>query len=551
MPCCMRSSSGTMTAQTVASPKRRSPVSRAIALVALGSGIVNLYSVLGPPLPERAALLYRLFPLEFLHLARFITLLIGFALVILSLNIYKRKKRAFIAAVLLSCLSVVFHLTKGLDYEEAAFSLLLLSALVLGRREFTVRSSIPDFHDGFTKLSLGLVLTAAYGIVGFWLLDQREFGVNFTLYQAIRNTVSLLLFNPDLHLEPRTTYARWFLESFYLITATAMVYGVAALFRPVLYRYRIQPQEQALVRELTTRYGRTSLDFFKCWPDKSYFFSESRQSFVAYRVAGRVAIVLGDPVGPPEEIVSISRSFIDFCEENDWTPAFYQTTQEYLFTYRALGLHKLKVGDDAIVDLERFSLEGKDMKKLRNKINNLEKSGIHAVVHDNPVPDDVLNQAKSVSDDWLRIPGRRERMFTLGMFKWDYLKHTPLFTVVDAAGQILAFANVIPSYHSGETTVDLIRHRRGAPNGTMDYLFGKLFLHSKKQGFKRFNLGMAPMSGFHETEQASPEERAVHYFFQRMNFIFSYEGLSHYKAKFANAWEPQYVIYRRVFDLPQ
>jgi phosphatidylglycerol lysyltransferase len=127
--------------------RSRSTLGVIIALITLGSGLLNVYSVIGPSLPERHAILRTVFPLEFVHLSRFATLLLGFTLVILSINIYRRKKRAIVAAMVLSVLSVVFHLTKGLDYEEAFFSLLLLLALVVTRREFTVRSGVPNFAD--------------------------------------------------------------------------------------------------------------------------------------------------------------------------------------------------------------------------------------------------------------------------------------------------------------------------------------------------------------------------------------------------------------------
>jgi lysylphosphatidylglycerol synthetase-like protein (DUF2156 family) len=58
------------------------------------------------------------------------------------------------------------------------------------------------------------------------------------------------------------------------------------------------------------------------------------------------------------------------------------------------------------------------------------------------------------------------------------------------------------------------------------------------------------MSGFQENEEASPEEKAIHYLFQHLDFIFSFTGLRQYKAKFATSWEPRYVVYRNVFDLP-
>ena len=96
-----------------------------------------------------------------------------------------------------------------------------------------------------------------------------------------------------------------------------------------------------------------------------------------------------------------------------------------------------------------------------------------------------------------------------------------------------------------------MRRRTDAPNGVMDYLFIKLFLYLKDKGFQRFNIGMAPMSGFQEDEEASIEEKAIHYFFQHLNFLFSYRGLRQYKAKFASFWEPRYTIYKSVLDLPK
>lgn len=154
-----------------------------------------------------------------------------------------------------------------------------------------------------------------------------------------------------------------------------------------------------------------------------------------------------------------------------------------------------------------------------------------------------------MSDDWLKIEGRRERRFTLGLFDPEYVRSTPLCAVVDAQGKMQAFANIIRSYRPGESTIDLMRRRSDAPNGVMDYLFVKLFLQCKEKGYAEFSLGMAPMAGFQEHENPSREERAIHYFFQHMNFLFSYRGLRFYKAKFASRWEPRYVIYQNALEL--
>ena len=522
-----------------------------VTLVTLGSGLVNLLSVMGPGLPDRAAWLLRAFPLAFLHLSRFVILLSGFALVISSLNLYRRKKRAFKVVFALASVSIVFHLVKGLDYEEALCSLALLILLLLTEKHFTVKSSAPDLHSALMGVAVAALLAVGYGVTGFWLLDRRHFNINFTVGDAVRRTLLVISLIGDAQLVPHTRYARWFIDSLYLITFAAIGYAGFALFRPVVYRFRSLPHERELATEIVTKYGRSSLDFFKLWPDKSYFFSPTRKSFLAYSVANNFAVVLADPVGPEHEIEDIVRRFGMLCEENDWKLALYQTLPDFLTIYSDLGFKRLKIGDDAIVDLTRLTLEGKSMKKFRHRINHLQKEGVHIIRYEAPIPEAILLQLKEVSDEWLDIPGRRERTFTLGRFEFDYIRSTPIVAAADSGGRVLAFLNIVPSYHKAEATSDLMRHRQDAPNGIMDYLFIKLFLLNKEQGFERFNLGMAPMAGFQENEDASLEEKAVHYFFQHLNLLFSFTGLRHYKAKFATSWEPRYVAYRNVLDLPK
>ncbi|MDZ7359317.1 MAG: phosphatidylglycerol lysyltransferase domain-containing protein [candidate division KSB1 bacterium] len=522
-----------------------------VTLVTLGSGAINLYSVIGPNLPERQAILEGFFPLEFLHLSRFLTVLIGFALVISSINIYKRKTRAWWSAVLLASASIVFHFTKGLDYEEATLSLVLLVLLLFARKIFTVKSSIPDWRWGLLRFGVAVLAAFAYGVAGFWFLEPHEFGISFHWNDAIRRTFEFLSLQPDPQIVPQTHYARWFLDSLNLITVTTIGYSLFALFHPVIYRFRTTLQERNRAAEIVRQHGRSSLDYFKSWPDKSIFFAKSQNSFIAYRVGANFAVALGDPVGPEAETEQTLREFMEFCQQNDWGVAFHQTLPDFLELYQKCGLRKLKIGDDAIVDLTQFKLEGKVRKEFRHTVNKMEKSGIQTRLYEPPVPEEALKQLKEVSDEWLQIPGRRERRFTLGWFDPDYIRTTPVFVVADKDDRIFAFVNIIPSYTKGEATIDLMRRKTEAPHGIMDYLFVKLLLHLKERGYTRFNFGMAPMSGFQEKEEASPEEKAIHYFFQHLNFIFSYTGLRAYKAKFASFWEPRYDVLRSLLDLPR
>lgn len=533
---------------------QRSAIVPLVAMITLASGVANLYSTLDPLPPARRTLLREILPLEFFQFPRSFTLLIGFALIVSAINVYKRKRRAFYLALALSSLSVVTHLLKGHNGEQAIFPFILACALWWTRRSFTVRSSPPDWPSIALRIGVAVAAAFGYGVAGFWLLDRREFGINFDWLASIHQTMRYLTWLSwagGARLTPHTYYAAWFLDSLYAISAAMLIYAGFALFRPIIYRYGALPQDRAAARRILAQYGRSSLDHFKLWPDKAYFMSASGRSFIAYSVGVNFAIALADPVGPPQEMAETIFQFKQFCEVQGWGVAFYQTLPDFLPAYRQSGFKKLKLGDDAIVDLTGFTLDGKNFRKIRSRNNQLERSGVRVRFYDAPAPDELIRRLKEVSDEWLRLPGRRERAFTLGRFAPGYLRATPIATAEDANGRVLAFVNVLHSYRPGEATIDLMRHRADAPNGVMDLLFAKLMLRKKTEGFTRFNLGMAPMSGFREREEASAAEKAVHGFFQRLNFLFSFSGLKAYKGKFASYWEPRYLIYRNVFDLPK
>jgi phosphatidylglycerol lysyltransferase len=490
------------------------------------------------------------FPLEFSRLSRTLTILIGFALIVSSLNICKGKKRAWAIVLALSASSTIFHLTRELNYQAAMLSAALLLLLLFTRNTFTVKSRTLGLRSGLLCLLVFSVVAFSYGVTGFWLLDQRHFGMNFRIGEAAAATLRLLSFSGDPRLLPHTQYGHWFLDSLYGVTLTASIYFGFALFRPILYRFRIVPRERAMAREIVQQYARTPLDLFKVWPDKSYFFSPSRRCVISYRVADNTAIALGDPVGPEGEIEAIVREFLEMCRENGWAVGFYQTLPDFLPIYLRLGMKRLKIGDDAMVDLSEFSIQGKSKRELRSKVRQLEAVGIHIREFQPPLPNGVIMQLGAVSDQWLRIPGRRERSFTLGQFDPDYLRSKPVLVALDSRGNMLAFINLI-SVNKNEITGDLMRRRTDAPNGIMDYLFIKLFLYATERGYARVSLGMAPMTGFEKGEEATVEERAIHGLFQHLDFLFSFRGLHHYKAKFATSWEPRYLVYRNVLELPR
>lgn len=484
-----------------------------------------------------------LLPLGLHHWSRSLTAAFGLLLVYLSFHLARGSRVAWWLTLVVSVLAVLARLGWG-DLWYTAFLPAATTLLLLGFRScFTVRSEARSIVHGLGLAAVTLVVALAYGTLGFWLLDQRDFGLNFRAGDSLLRTLLELMLAGNSDLVPRTRHARWFLESLRLLGITAGLVGLTSLLRPVAYRLRTLPAERAEAREILSRHGRSGLDFFKLWPDKSYFFSDTRRSFIAYRTVFGTALALGDPTGPEDDIEAAVIGFRRFCHDNGWRVSLHQVLPDLRPMYGRLGFHVLKIGEVAVVDLERFATQTVERREFRRARGRFRADGYEVTREPPPQSARLLDAVEEVSNEWLSLPGRRERDFTLGRFDRDYLRESPLVVLRDPNGRPVAFVNEIPSYRVGEATIDLIRHRPTAPHGSMDYLMVELLLLLRREGFRLFNLGLTPLAGVGDRPGAGLQERAIQQLYERLNRFFSYKGLRHYKAKFAPAWEERFLVY--------
>jgi phosphatidylglycerol lysyltransferase len=517
-----------------------------VAALTFANGVYSLLLMLVVRFSRRPEIIGRVLPFGIHHWNRTLTIVFGFTLIYLSLNLLQRRRVAWVLVVVVLLATGLFHITRGdvFRWHVSTAPLATVVLLLVARKRFTVRSEPRSVARGVGLLVLSLFIALAYGTLGFFLLEKRDFGIDFDLSNALLRTLReiTLIGNPDL--TAYTRHARWFLESLRVLGFVAAAFGLYSLFRPLAYRLRTLPHERAMAKTILETYGRSPIDYFKLWPDKSYYFSDDQSSFIAYKTAWNVAISLGDPVGPADHLESLTRDFMQFCFDNGWTTAFHQVLPDLLPIYRRLGFNVLKIGEDAIIDLEKFCTETVRSKNFRHAKSRFEKEGFTLSRYLPPHPRELLDEVENVSDEWLTLPGRRERGFTLGQFRHDYVNETPLFVLKDSAGHILAFVNEVPAYRPGRATIDLMRHRVDIPNGAMDYLFQGLLLALREAGYREFDLGMAPFTGVGDRPGANFEERTIYQLSQRLNRFFSYKGLRHYKSKFDPTWEETFLVYQ-------
>lgn len=512
-------------------------------------GIVNLVSAVTPNLHARNHWLRQFLPFPITASSHVFAALTGFVLLTLATNLLRRKRVAWFLTVSLLVISILSHLLKGLDYEESLLSGVLLMQLLLMRHVFTANSDRPSIAQGVRLLIFALLFTLAYGTIGFYLLDGK-FSKDFNWGAAIVQTLAMFFTADNAGLQPKTRFGDFFANSIYVIAASTLTYALLMLLKPVFIRSTASAGERQKAREIIERYGCSSLAPFALLSDKSYYFSPTSQSVIAYVPKGRGAIALGDPIGPNEDRKEVIASFKLFCQRNDWYPAFYQTLPQDIELYKSLGFKVLKIGEEAIVDLRTFTLQGKAGKNLRTPLNRLTKMGYEVKFYQPPISNELLRQLKVVSDEWLQTVQGSEKRFSLGWFDEAYLRECEMAVVQNSAGEIIAFANLVPEYQLNEITNDLMRYRRNLENGTMDFLFISMFQHYKEKGYDSFNVGLSVLAGLGETEEARRLEKVLHYLYEHLNRFYNFKGLYAYKDKFHPRWEPRYLVYPSLAAMP-
>jgi phosphatidylglycerol lysyltransferase len=511
-------------------------------------GVINVLSAITPSLKDRLRLLEQYSPFAITTGGHLTSALAGFALLLLAVSLWRRKRVGWLLTVVILAISIPTHLLKGLDYEEASFAAVLLVLLFFTRSYFHARSDAPSIRAGLLALLAALGFTLAYGVLGFFLLD-RHFNAHFGFWDALRQTVIMFTQFYDPGLQSITGFGRFFADSIYVVGAATMGYALFMLLRPVLTRRVASNEERARASEIVRAFGRTSLARYALLDDKQFFFSPNG-SVVSFVVENRVALALGDPIGPPEDVSDAIAAFKSFCAPNDWLTAFYQVMPTYLDAYKAAGFDSFSLGNEAIVDLSTFTLDGSENKTLRNSYNKMTRFGYHADVVQPPFSPRMIRELVSISDEWLTSRGASELRFSLGWFNEAYLSTCPLLLVRDREGFVEAFANIVTEFQASEVTLDLMRHRLHTEGGLMDFLFVFLFQWAREQGYSTFNLGLSAMSGVGEHSKDPVIERALNYIYRNVNRFYNFRGLHTFKEKFHPTWSPRYLVYPSAANLP-
>ncbi len=519
------------------------------ALLIFALGITNIVSALTPAIPNRLRLVEDILPNGVIRDTNGLVLVGGLMLLLISIFLFRGSRRAFYLALFLTGFSIVGNLIKGGDVEESILALAAFACLLYTRSSYKLRP-----HPYFTRLSiqvvvLGILAILCYGALGFYFLDKKHFGSTFEWDSAISTVLRLSFLWDDQGITPLTRLGHYFLYSFYFAGAGFVLFSLYGLLKPYFAKPYNTSEDKKLALELIEKWGKSQLDYFKIYDDKFFFFSSDRQAFLSFKVNNHFAIVLEEPVcAGPEALRSIVKEFDKHCKKNGFVAIYYRVPAWSLFIFKSLKKKSLPIGEEALVDLTGFTLEGGKMKTTRNAVNRLTAEGFVFKVYDAPIKDGVLQKIEWVSTQWLASMKEKEVSFTQGIFNKTILKNNTLLTIEDKEEKIYAFLNLIPDYAPGEATYDLIRKVPDAPNGVLDMLLAKTFFYLKEQLYQKVNMGLAPLSGM---ESGNLTERTIRYAYENIRSFGHFKGLRKYKEKFFPVWEKKFLVYDHNYHLFQ
>jgi phosphatidylglycerol lysyltransferase len=494
---------------------------QAIAVAVFLAGAVLLFSGATPGLGNRLDLLRNFVPLPILELSHLLGSAVGVGLLVIAHGLYRRLDAAWWLTIWLLCAGILLSLLKGFDYEEATILSAVVVVLVLARGRFRRRASLIEQHySGPWIIALVLVLGTVAWLVIF---AYRHVPYDNQLWWEFAFHASA----------PRS------LRASLLAAVIAAAYGLWRLLRPApppmsVPRTEDMDRVEALIAQATDTMANLAL-----LGDKNLLFNAERTAFIMYQVSGHSWVAMGDPVGPAEVCEPLAWEFLENCDVMAVSPVFYQVKPENLPLYIDLGLTLSKLGEEARVALDTFSLEGGARADLRQTHRRVARDGAQFEIVRRADVAAILGELRAVSNAWLKEKNTAEKRFSLGFFDERYLMHFDC-GIVRRNGAVVAFANLWPAA-SRELSVDLMRYNGDAPKGVIDFLLIECMLWGKAQGYQWFNLGMAPLSGLEEHALA-PAWHKLGRMVQRYGEMFyHFEGLRKYKEKFQPVWRPRYL----------
>ena len=508
---------------------------RVIAGAMILNALFLLLSAATPAIKERLQFLDRVMPVDTIEASHGVAVLAATIMLFLVRGLMRGYRSAFLLAAGALAASMIAHLLKAGDFEETIVCLVLLVLLIGARGAFRRKGRLPVGWE--------VTAAAALGSLAFFLL------IGYGTFRHVHVFNTDLYFRFDVGAE-KSRYLRGLL----IVAAVGMVFIIRQAAAPARVVVFATGEDIDRAADFLRKHAERASALNVLCGDKAVWFwrppgAREDLGLVVHQRQHDRLIVFCDPVlAPGAEPREFLEALHEFADGEDLDLVFYQISDRWMSRLHDFGYTFFKLGEEAVMDLEGFSLAGGERKPFRKIISRVEAAGVSFRVHEPPHPTALIDACRDVSDDWLERKGVDEMQFSLGYFSYAYLQRCPLAVAADASGGVIAFLNLLPGKPGAEFTYDLVRQRAVEIDNVMDYVIIHAALWAQARGAASFSLGMSPLLDVGGQKRSSVTEKLARLAFEHGERIYNYRGLHHYKEKFHPRWEPRFLAYQKPWD---
>ena len=478
----------------------------------------------------------------------------GLALIILARGLTRKKRRARNLAIIILAINLASELFRFHYHPiQQVGAVLLIVLLIAFRKEFYAISDPTTKFAPLRAFIYSSLVLLVFGLViiyfrhGDQIVGDSSFGnVLLTVIEGMVGVSGPIEFASE-RISDTVGVA---LAAFGIFT---LIFPLWLFVRPIKPEPKMTEEELQLVKTLVMRdEDQDSLGYFATRQDKSVIWSDNKKAGIAYRVQNGVMLASGDPFGEYSLWGETIEKFLAYASLHAWTPAVMGASDRggEVWVERA-NMLAVDIGDEAIINVADFTLEGRPMGNVRHMVNRVSKAGYSTYSSRfGDLTPQVQEQLRGLTKKWRY--GVAERGFSMAMDRFGgALDSDSLVTVAQLAGEVKGILYFVPW---GKTKISLDRMQRenGVDSGLNELMIAQTVAYARENGITHISLNFAAFRSLFERADkisAGPITRTTRNLIRFASNWFQIESLYRFNAKFQPEWQTRYVIYPKASDL--
>ena len=265
-------------------------------------------------------------------------------------------------------------------------------------------------------------------------------------------------------------------------------------------------------------------------PEMLYF--QHEYGLISYIKKYGFYFVLSDPIFKTSE-ESSQKELIDIFLKKYKNVSFVQVSQDFAeFLHREFNFYATQIGNERIIDVQRWDISGKRKQVIRTACNQAAKQ--HIKITENPLEKDY----EAISSKWLetRRVKKREIKFLIRTHPFVEIE-TRTFCAYDLEGILIAYIIFDPIFKNGKCigyVPDISRSSPVFKQGTYYAIMVEAIRVFKAEGLQQINLGLSPLilSDNSEKYESKRLRRVFQLLRKYVTKLYNYSGINYTKSRF-------------------